>query len=226
MYSQSVLPNTNVMYLLLIFGIFFYEIDQSHGNVTHIGIPADNLNINEITDALLAILGIHEDGNMTNSERIKELKDKLQRIDSYVIDKEKYRELLVNETKHSNLNQTNFYAALKEQDYFQTLTNETKNLYLKLKIKMNRDDIVKILSERSDDKIIIKSARRSMMENFVPKRKSERRFEEMVDKYLGEVATDDHKFDENDRYIKTWGTYAILTKNITDSSHSIHEIEG
>lgn len=197
------------MYFLLILGVFLYNLDISHGNVTNIGIRAETLSVNDITDAILAILGIHEDGNGTKSERIKELKDKLQRIDSYVIDKEKYRELLLNETKHSILNETNFYSALKEQDYFQTLTNDTKNLYLKLKVKMNRDDIVKILSERSDNKKLIKTARRSMMENFVPERRSERKFEELVDKYIAEVATDDHKFDENDRYIKTWGMYAV-----------------
>lgn len=200
--------NTNVMYFLLILSIFFYKTDQSHGNVTNIGIRADSLGVNEITDALLAILGIHEDGNLTNSEKITELKDKLQRIDSYVVDKEKYRELIVNETKHSTLNQTNFYAALKEQDYFQTLTNDTKSLYLKLKVKMNRDDIVKILSERGDNNLI-KSARRSMMDSFVPERRSETKFEEIIDKYIAESAVDNHKFDENDRYIKTWGTYAV-----------------
>lgn len=225
--------NTNVMYFLLVLGICFYKINQSHGNATNIGIRPENLSVNDITDALLTILEIHEDGNATNSKRIMELKDKLQRIDSYVIDKEKYRELLVNETRHSNLNQTNFYAALKEQDYFQTLTNDTKNLYLKLKVKMNRDDIVKILSERGDNKNIIRSARRSMMENYVPKKMSERKFEESIDRFLGEIASDDHKFDENDRYIKNWGTYAVeyigftikhfghLTINVTDSFHSM-----
>lgn len=199
--------NINVMYFLLILSIFFYKTDESHGNVTNVGIRVDSEGVNEITDALLAILGVHEDGNLTNSERINALKDKLQRIDSYVVDKEKYRELIVNETRHSTLNQTNFYAALKEQDYFQTLTNDTKSLYLKLKVKMNRDDIVKILSERGDNNLI-KSARRAMMDNFVPERRSEAKFEEVIDKYIGEAAVDDHKFDEEDRYIKTWGTYA------------------
>lgn len=197
------------MYFLFILGILFYKIDSSHGNVTNIGIRPEILSANDITDNLLAMLGIHDDGNDTNSERIRELKDKLQRIDSYVIDKEKYRELIVNETKHSLLNQTNFYSALKEQDYFQTLMNDTKNLYLKLKVKMNRDDIVKILSERSDDQRLLKPARRSMMDNFIPERRSERKFEELVDKYIAEVATDDHTFDDDDRYMKSWGTYAL-----------------
>lgn len=151
------------------------------------------------------MMSIYEDGNASHAGKIKELKDKLQRIDSYVVDKEKYRELLMNETRHSNLTQTNFYAALKEQGHFQTLTNDSHNLYLKLKMKMNRDDIVKILSERGKDPLLMKSARRAMTDNFVPNKRSERKFEEMVDRYIGEVATDDHKFDQNDRYLKTWG---------------------
>lgn len=207
-FSISTAKNANVMYFLLVLGIFIYKVDPSHGNVTNISMRGDNLSVNDITDALLAVLGIHEDGNLTNSGRIKELKDKLQAIDSYVVDKEKYRELLMNETRHSTLNQTNFYAALNEQDYFQTLTNETMSLYLKLKVKMNRDDIVKLLSEKADNTNMIKSARRSLADNVVEGRRRLTKFEEMVDKYIGEVPVDEHTFDENDRYVKTWGMYA------------------
>lgn len=193
------------MYFLLVLGIFFYKINQSHGNVTNTDVQIDNLCVNDITEALLTVLGVRDDGNLTNAEKIKELKEKLLTIDSYVVDKEKYRELLLNETKHSTLNQTNFYAALNEKDYFQTLTNETMSLYLKLKMKMNRDDIVKVLSERGDNMNMIKSARRSMMDDNEAGVRKETKFEQMVDKYIGEVAVDDHTFDENDRYVNTWG---------------------
>lgn len=204
------------MYFLLILGIFFYKIDQSHGNVTNTDVQIDNLCVNDITEALLTVLGVRDDGNITNAEKIKELKEKLLTIDSYVVDKEKYRELLLNETKHSTLNQTNFYAALNEQDYFQTLTNETMSLYLKLKMKMNRDDVVKVLSERGDDMNMIKSARRSMIDDNEAGVKKETKFEQMVDKYIGEVAVDDHIFDENDRYVNTWGMYVFFHfQNIT-----------
>ncbi|XP_026318326.1 transmembrane protease serine 11G-like [Hyposmocoma kahamanoa] len=207
------------MYFLLVLGIFIYKVDPSHGNVTNISMRGDNLSVNDITDTLLAVLGIHEDGNLTNSGRIKELKDKLQAIDSYVVDKEKYRELLMNETRHSTLNQTNFYSALNEQDYFQTLTNETMSLYLKLKVKMNRDDIVKLLSEKTDNTNMNKSARRSLMDNVEAGRRRLTKFEEMVDKYIGEVAVDEHTFDENDRYVKTWDPQAELEERKTFHQH-------
>lgn len=168
--------------------------------------------INDIANTIFNILGINEEGKETN--RIKELKDKLAKIESYTIDKEKYDKLLLNETRSTHLNETNFYKSLNDSDNLKFLLGDSKNLYLKLKEKMNRDDIMKVLSDKGSGSIV-KYARRMMFQNddllsaHTVAYKRGKDLDEIIDKLIGESPNDNHKFNEEYRYNKYWGKYIL-----------------
>ncbi|KAM3958169.1 uncharacterized protein ACR2FA_007810 [Aphomia sociella] len=152
----------------------------------------DIVDTNDVADALVSILYLEED----NNTKLNILRDKLKEIDNYVIDKDTYSQILINETKETNLNETNFYRALKEEDHFKFLSeNDPKNLYLKLKERMNRDDILKILAEREKDSNIAKSARKVMDEDHFGKLDDEEVVNMVVDKIIAETPNDNHKYD-------------------------------
>ncbi|XP_063629123.1 transmembrane protease serine 11G-like [Cydia splendana] len=150
--------------------------------------------VSDIASHLVDILAV----NSADNPKLNELREKLKTINKYVIDKEKMAELLLNESRDITLTETNFYEALNDNDGFRLLqlNEEPKNLYLKLKEKFNRDDILKIISEKNSTGIV-QSFRRSMnMKDEVPGL-DEEVIEEIVDKMLGEKLKDEHKFDEN-----------------------------
>ncbi|KAJ0171578.1 hypothetical protein K1T71_013128 [Dendrolimus kikuchii] len=129
-----------------------------------------------------------------NNTRIKELYAKLQEIQSYVVDKHKVEILLRDITNETKLTEINFYKSLSENDHFTFLTkNESQNLYLKLKTKMNRDDIMKILAERGSGDGVKISARKVMGDEDILIANGE--VENVVDKLIGELPVDVHKFD-------------------------------
>ncbi|CAH0718029.1 unnamed protein product, partial [Brenthis ino] len=158
----------------------------------------ESLFVNNISSSLVNLLGVDEDSN-----RIKELKEKLKKIDKYVIDKNKYAELLLDETMRTELNETNFHNALNEIDHFRFLIEkEPKNLYLKLKEKMTRDDILKILAERNKSRKFSKSARK-MMNNVLADNINDEIIDNVVDKIIAQSPKDNHKFKydiEDDKY--------------------------
>ncbi|XP_038218590.1 transmembrane protease serine 9-like [Zerene cesonia] len=143
--------------------------------------------------------------NRENS-RIRELKDKLNEIAKYVVDDDKLAELLIAETKTTDLNETNFYKALNETDNINLFYgSEPKNLYLKLKEKMNRDDIMKILSEKADSSKLVKAARRMIENDHGTKSFIDNDVVDIiVDKMIAEKPRDDHTFDFNKDDNKYW----------------------
>lgn len=151
-------------------------------------ITENNVTVHDISHRLLALANIsYEKG------KFKELKEKLERINHYVVDHNVVANILTNLTTETRLNETNFYKALNENDHFTYVTtNETKSLYLKLKEKMTRDDIIKIIAERGKKKNMVKSARR-MMEDSHPKRSDDEKMSDVVDKLLAETPNDQHK---------------------------------
>lgn len=164
----------------------------------------ESLFVNNIASSLINLLGVDEDTN-----RIKELREKLKKIDKYVIDKNKYAELLLDETMRTELNETNFFNALSEVDHFRFLIEkEPKNLYLKLKEKMTRDDILKILAERSKSEIFSKSARK-MMNKVLADDVNNDIIDNVVDKIIAQSPKDNHKFKYNIEDDKYWGIYIL-----------------
>jgi hypothetical protein len=165
----------------------------------------DSLNIHDIIDALVYVLGV----DLSSAEgRIKELKEKLEKVNSYAIDKEKYALLLTNVTMETNLNETNFHKALNQDDKFEFLSKkETKNLYLQLKERMNRDDIMNILAEKGEGSVIGKSARKSLWQDNFAGGDEDNALDRVVDEMLGATATDKHKYDAKDNQSIYWGMF-------------------
>ncbi|XP_032524234.2 coagulation factor IX-like [Danaus plexippus] len=167
---------------IVILNIFFINCNNDTEN------DRGELTVNDIASTLVSLLGVDAE-----SKRIKDLNEKLKKIDSFVVDKDKYAELLLNETMTTNLNETNFFNALNESDHFRFLIEkEPKNLYLKLKEKMNRDDILRIVS-----KAHLKSSKsgRKMMVNINPDyNEKDEIIEEVVDEMIAKMPTDQHKF--------------------------------
>ncbi|XP_034825865.1 uncharacterized protein [Maniola hyperantus] len=158
------------------------------------------IGVNEIASSLVTFLGADEENT-----RIQELKQKLDKIDSYVIDKDKYNEFLLNETMKTHLNETNFFNALNESDHFRfLLESEPKNLYLKLKEKMNRDDVMKILSESDRRSQLSKSARKMMKSISDTQEIDHDLITNVVDKLIAQVPKDDHKFNFRKEDNKYW----------------------
>ncbi|XP_053617923.1 transmembrane protease serine 11D-like [Plodia interpunctella] len=166
-----------------------------------ISILLPNRNVNDLAKVLVKLL--KTDGN---EKRMDELQEKLDKIEQYVLDKIKFADLLRNVTKESDLNSTVFYKSLKQDDNSIFLAeNDTKNLYLKLKENMNRDDILRIIAERGNKKKIVKYARRMMQEDIAYNgKKSKDIINAVVDKILAETPNDEHKFDYKTNSSKYW----------------------
>ncbi|XP_072948392.1 uncharacterized protein [Epargyreus clarus] len=184
----------------------YYKIQAVVVLVLHIIVANDNvekseeITVNDIADTLISVLGVSLD-----TPRFKDLKNKLKQIDGYVIDKDKYVDLLRNQTVQTNLNETNFHKAMLEKDHFQfLLANDSKNLYLRLKERMNRDDILKIISERGQTEKIVKSARRMMGADNYGKISKKDVFDSIIDKFIGETPNDNHDFQFRKEDNKYW----------------------
>ncbi|XP_050356118.1 uncharacterized protein LOC126777193 [Nymphalis io] len=164
-------------------------------------------NINYVAEALVNLFGMDED-----NIRIRDLRDKLTKIDKFVVDNDKLADFLMNETASSNLNETTFFTALNETDHFKFLSeNESKNLYLKLKEKMNRDDILDILKEHNKRGGISKSARKMMKSNLIGKIDvGDAMVDTVVDKLIAEVPSDKHKFNYTKEDNKYWDPQSEL----------------
>ncbi|CAH1640519.1 unnamed protein product [Spodoptera littoralis] len=174
---------------LLVLGLFGTVTAE---DIKDVPIEVLNLTVYDISNKLVELFGGDQ-----NKSRIKDLKDKLDRINHYVIDHNLIGALLNNVTSETTLNETNFYQALMDTDHFSYLTaNESKNLILKLKEKMTRDDILKIVAERASRKKLMKSARR-MMEDPIPQHDDEEMMNDVVDKLIAETPYDNHKTKEN-----------------------------
>ncbi|PZC79294.1 hypothetical protein B5X24_HaOG200425 [Helicoverpa armigera] len=159
-------------------------------------IEENNITVYDVSDKLVHFLGVDHE-----KERIKDLKEKLDTIGVYVVNHNLVANVLKNVTNETKLNETNFYHALNENDHFSFLSaNDTKNLYLKLKEKMTRDDIMKILAEKGGRKKLVKSARR-MMQQEIPEHSHEEQINDVVDKLLAEVPNDGHKIKKNDSHL-------------------------
>lgn len=165
--------------------------------------------INNIANTLVSILDIDK----MNNTRLEDLEEKLDKINDYVIDKELYAEVLINETIDNSLNQTNFYKALMDEDQFRLLVDtEPKSLYLKLKERMNRDDILKLVTERNQTNFLATSARRMDNDGKLTGFNDEAVIDEVVDNVLGEVPTDHHKSDQSNISSMYWGKLNTLNK--------------
>ncbi|VVC89661.1 unnamed protein product [Leptidea sinapis] len=152
-------------------------------------VKCDQITVDDMANGIIKILGAD------NNTKLEELKSKLDIIKKYVTDKDKYTELIHNETTTPHLNETNFFNALNESDKFQFLMeNEPKSLYLKLKEKMNRDDIMTILSN--------KTGRRMMDED--EEDLNDGILDGVVDKIIAETPRDDHTFDFRKEDNKYW----------------------
>lgn len=164
----------------------------------------EDVKVNDVASALVQLLGDDK------SERIKDLKGKLKKIDRFAVNRDKYAEVLINETKSSDLNHTDFYSALNESDHFRffVMDNEPKNLYLRLKEKMNRDDIMRILATRNENNDLVSSARKMMTSDLIDLGAHKYRvLDSVVDKLIAEFPTDKHTFNYhkgNDNY---WGNF-------------------
>ncbi|KOB68718.1 hypothetical protein OBRU01_17937 [Operophtera brumata] len=151
-------------------------------------------NLTDIFDTLL---------NNTTNKRIDELKEKLVVINKYVVDSDKVANIVLNVTKESNLNKTNFFKSLSENDHFSYLIeNESKNLYLKLKEKINRDDVLNILAENGNTSELVKNAKKEIGEEHFGNDTDV--LNEIVDKIIAEKPTDDHTFDAKDNASIYW----------------------
>lgn len=162
----------------------------------------ETLCINNIANTLISILDVDK----MNATRLEDLQDKLEHINNYVIDKELYAEVIINETIDNSLNQTNFYKSLIDEDQFRLLMDdEPKSLYLKLKEKMNRDDILKLVNEKNQTRFLATSARRMDNDGKLVGFNDDEVIDEVVDNVLGELATDYHKRDESNISSIYWG---------------------
>ncbi|XP_041972362.1 transmembrane protease serine 11A-like [Aricia agestis] len=153
-----------------------------------------NLRVKNVANKFISSLG-------KDNERIKELKDKIEKINLYVIDKDKYAEYLTNEVKSTDLNSTSFFNSLNEPNDFNFLTNnESKSLYLKIKQKMNRDDVIKVLSEGEGNSRLIDSAR-NLLRNQIGS-KDDIAVGNVIDKFIAHQDNDSHTYkyyEENGR---------------------------
>lgn len=161
-----------------------------------------DLSVHDIANSLVTIL------NNEETHRIKELKYKLSEINKYVVNKDKQTELILAEASKTNLNETNFFKALNETDNFNFLLDkDPKHLYLKLKEKMNRDDIMKVLSTRAEDSKLMRAARRMMGDDHGRQTGvDEEAVDGVVDRVIAETPSDDHTFNVEDN--KYWGVYS------------------
>uniref|UniRef100_A0A2A4J7T9 Peptidase S1 domain-containing protein n=1 Tax=Heliothis virescens TaxID=7102 RepID=A0A2A4J7T9_HELVI len=185
-----------MMRLILCITLLLCAYSKATDEIQHAPIEENNITVYDVSDKLVHLLGVDHE-----KERIKDLKAKLDTIGVYVVNHKLVADVLTNVTNETKLNETNFYQALNENDHFTFLfANDTKNLYLKLKEKMNRDDIMKIIAEKGQRKKLVKSARR-MMQQEIPQHEHEEQINDVVDKMLGEIPYDDHKVKKNDSHL-------------------------
>ncbi|CAK1591380.1 unnamed protein product [Parnassius mnemosyne] len=186
-----------ISFYFLVFNSFTYLTCESIDND-----DSENLSANSIAETLIKVVGAD-----LESSRITELKEKLKKIDSYVVDKNKYTDLLKNITTETDLNQTNFFTALYERDDFKfLLNNETKNVYLKLKQNMNRDDIIKILAEKANTSKLLtrKTIGLDYMNRFGDDGESDPMLDTIVDELIAESPKDKHRYDFKDNENIYW----------------------
>lgn len=189
----------NVMCFLYLTLLLCTNVIVEANDVKYEFAEANNLTVYEITKRLLALTD-----NKFDKERFKDLKDNLNKINRYVVDNNFVADILTNVTRETKLNETNFYESLNENDHFTYLTNNvTKNLYIKLKERMTRDDIMKIVAEKGKRSKLVNSARR-MMENSLPKHEDDEKINDVVDKLLAEAPKDQHRVKAKES--KFWGT--------------------
>lgn len=163
--------------------------------------PIDKVQISDIADTLVKVLNRN-----TNDTRTNELKNKLNKIKSYTIDKANYASLLKNVTAETDLNATDFYKSMQENDEFKFLTkDEPKHLYLRMKEKMNRDDVLEALTDKNKDSVI-NTARKVMDFDYFDKNEDEV-LDTIVDKLIAEKPFDDHKFEAKESIY--WGKWLL-----------------
>ncbi|KAH9643284.1 hypothetical protein HF086_005946 [Spodoptera exigua] len=188
---------TRALYVMRYLPLLTILVLCSDGTVTaedikDVPIEVLNVTVYDVSKKFVELFG----GN-NNKSRLKDLKEKLDHINHYVVDNNLVGEVLNNVTSETNLNETNFYQALMEKDHFSYLTaNVSKNLILKLKEKMTRDDILKVIAKRASRKNLMKSARR-MIKDPIPQHDTEKIINDVVDKLLAETPIDNHKTKEN-----------------------------
>lgn len=167
-------------------------------------VESENLPVKDIAGTIVEVIGAD-----ANTKRIRELKEKLKKVDTYVVDKNKYAELLKNITIETDLNATNFFSALYERDYLKIVSgNVTKSVYLQLKEKMNRDDVIKILAEKGNTSNLVKSARKAIGIDdieFNDQDDDDIILDNRVDEILAQAPSDNHRFDHNDNDGMYWG---------------------
>lgn len=165
------------------------------------------LKIRDIAIGLMRALGVPPGSNIT---RINELKDKLNKINTYAINHDKYASLLTNVTMESELNQTDFFRAMSEDEQFKFLTEkEPKSLYLKMKEKMNRHDIFEILAARGNNSNILTAARKSNDFDYFAKNDDDL-LDIVVDKMIGESPADNHNYTVRKNSNRYWGMYIFV----------------
>lgn len=180
---------------------------DSSENVTH-----HNLSIHSLADALLNLINFDDGESNESNSRIVELRDKLANINKYVIDNDEINKLLVNVTKNSKLKEINFYKALLDSDHFRIIAqgDAQTNLYLKLKEKITRDDVMKILSEKGKQSDFLKSARKAMGPDYYGKTEKQI-IDDVIDKLLAEVPNDVHNYSRTINDSMYWGMYSYHT---------------
>lgn len=177
-------------------------------------LEGQNLTVYDVSDRVVTMFGLD-----IENPRIKDLKEKLEKISSYIVNNKLVADVLGNVTSETNLTETNFYNALNENDHFKYLsTNESKSLYLTLKEKMTRDDILNIVAERGERKKLVKSARR-MMQDPLPKEDDEEMMNDVVDKMIGEAPQDSHKLKKNESIY--WGKIPYYSSDLERCTKSM-----
>ncbi|KAJ2940963.1 hypothetical protein O0L34_g10225 [Tuta absoluta] len=78
---------------------------------------------------------------------------------------------------------------------------------------MNRDDVMKILSERGE-KAVMNYARRMMGDSYIAKKNKEQQLDQIVDKYIAESPVDHHNFTEDDSFSKVWDPQLELEQRL------------
>lgn len=173
----------------------------------------------------IVIIGAKENGNkeidiiinnlliaLTNettyfqSPKLNKMNQDLKNISNFVMQKDEVLNKLLEEASRTNLVKTEFFEALKGKSFFDDV-NSNKSLYLKLKERLNREDILNILANKDyESKSINKSARRSL--DLYPYRipiDENEVLDAVIDKFLAKVPSDNHKL--NDSGSIYWGKF-------------------
>lgn len=190
------------MYFILV--ILFLRTIQCENITNNVNIESrDTINdiaLRNFVDDFINLLSVKK-----HAANIEELKNKLKQIETYVTNKESVTSLLKSILNRTELNETNFYKDLYENDSFRFLADTApKSLYLKMKERMNRDDILKVFIEKGGK--MIGSGRKAMgKDNF-----DKEQLDEMVDKMIAEIPGDDHKYNAVANESIYWGKYSEI----------------